>query len=365
MGGGLRDLVLVGGGHAHALVLNAWTPMADTRVTLINPEPSAPYTGMLPGHVAGHYTRSEMMIDLAALVERKGARLVLDRAIGLDPRSRRILLAEGASLDYHVASIDTGITSGLQVPGATDHAVAAKPLGPFSDRWDHFVSNCPPEPRMVVIGGGTGGIELAMAAAFRLQEAGAHPRITVIERTSTPLSGLAAGTRKALLGCAARLGIRLLTRIEVSRIEPDAVLCTDGTRLESDFTLAVAGAQPQEWLARTGLDLEGGFLRVGPTLQTSDPAVFAAGDCAHLTHAPRPKAGVFAVREAPVLRSNLEAALKGGQLRQYHPQRDYLKLISCGGRVAVADKFGLRLEGAWLWRWKDRIDRKFMSQFRA
>ncbi|RMD95600.1 MAG: selenide, water dikinase SelD, partial [Alphaproteobacteria bacterium] len=74
---------------------------------------------------------------------------------------------------------------------------------------------------------------------------------------------------------------------------------------------------------------------------------------------------VYAVRQAPVLAHNLAEALRGGaRLRRYRPQRDYLKLVSLGEKAALADKFGLRLEGRLLWRWKDRIDRRFMEKFR-
>jgi selenide,water dikinase len=128
--------------------------------------------------------------------------------------------------------------------------------------------------------------------------------------------------------------------------------------------LSVAGARPQGGLAATGLDLTCGYVTVGPTLQSSDPAIFGAGDCVALSHAPRPRAGVFAVRQAPVLLHNLRVALSGGgAMRRYQPQRDYLKLISTGGKGAVADKWGFRLDGPLLWRWKDRIDRRFMAKF--
>lgn len=129
---GARDLVLIGGGHAHALVLLDWKPRPDLRLTLVNPKPTAPYTGMLPGHVAGHYRRAEMMIDLVDLAERAGARILLDCATGIDRQAKRVLLAGGGSLPYDVASLDVGIASDLpQVPGAEDHAVAAKPSGPM------------------------------------------------------------------------------------------------------------------------------------------------------------------------------------------------------------------------------------------
>jgi selenide,water dikinase len=265
---------------------------------------------------------------------------------------------------YDVASVDVGITSDLpDVPGFMLHAVAAKPLGAYAERWSAFVAEGRATPGVVVIGAGVGGVELAMASAFRLRAAGAAPEVVVLERNAAALPGLGAGARAALLARMAGLGVRLITGAQVAQVQAGAVVLADGRSLASDFTLGVAGARPQGWLAGTGLALTGGFVTVHETLQSSDPAVFAVGDCAHLAHAPRPKAGVFAVREAPVLLANLRAALSGGAMRQYHPQRDYLKLISTGGQAAVADKFGLRLEGAWLWRRKDRIDRAFMREF--
>ncbi len=362
----VRDLVLIGGGHAHALVLRMWgmKPQAGVRVTVINPGPVAPYTGMLPGHIAGHYHRFEMMIDLVRLARFARARVVLDRCTGLDRDAGQVVLASGRRLRYDVASVDIGIGSDLPgLQGFADHAVAAKPLGAYADRWEAFVQGAPEAPRVTVIGAGVGGAELAMASAYRLRRAGRKPVVTLLERADTALPSIGAGARAALLAQLAQHGVTLLTGASPAVIGPAQVVLQSGQIIGSDFTLSVAGARPQAWLGKTGLALSDGFITVGPTLQSSDPAVFAAGDCAHMAFAPRPKAGVFAVRQAPFLLHNLRAALSGGAMRRYQPQRDYLKLISTGGKRAVADKFGLRLEGEWLWRRKDRIDRKFMEKF--
>lgn len=361
-----QDLVLIGGGHAHALVLRKWgmTPQAGTRVTVINPGPVAPYTGMLPGHIAGHYTRAEMMIDLIRLGRFASAKVVLGRATGLDRAAQQVILQDGRRLRYDVASIDIGIASNLpNLAGFDDHAVAAKPLGGYAEAWDAFVETAPQAPNLVIIGAGVGGAELAMASAHRLQASGRRPNITLLERADTALPNIGAGARDALLAQLEHYNVTLLTGAEPGSISAKTVTLTNGKTLPSDFTLSVAGAQPQTWLQTTGLDLHNGFVTVSPRLQSSDPRVFAAGDCAHMGFAPRPKAGVFAVRQAPILYHNLRAALSGGSMRQYAPQRDYLKLISTGRKRAVADKLGLRVEGAWLWQWKDSIDRKFMAKF--
>lgn len=361
-----RDLVLIGGGHAHALVLRMWgmAPLAGVRLTLINPDPVAPYTGMLPGCIAGHYPRDAMMIDLVRLARHAGARLILGRAGGIDLAARQVMVSGRAPVAYDVASVDIGITSDLpDLPGFAAHGLAAKPLGPYAAAWERFLAAGTVDPQVVVLGGGVGGVELALATAHRLRAAGGQPCVTVLERTARALDSLGAGARAALLAHMDRLGVRLLTQTAAARVTAQGVETTAGTLIPANLVLGVAGARPQRWLGDTGLVLADGFIAVGPTLQSSDPAVFGAGDCVQMTHAPRPKAGVFAVRQAPVLLHNLRAALSGGRLRRYHPQHDYLKLVSTGGKGAVADKWGLRLDGRVLWRWKDSIDRRFMARF--
>lgn len=362
-----RDLVLIGGGHTHALVLRMWgmRPVAGVRLTLISPAPAAAYSGMLPGFIAGHYPRDALDIDLVRLARHAGARLVLARATGLDRPARRVLVEGRAPIAYDLVSIDIGISSEMpDLPGFSDHAVPAKPLDAFADRWERFVAACgrgEARPSVAVVGAGVAGVELALAARHRLGETA---EVTLVE-AETALAAIGAGARRALLRHLDRGRVTLIERTAVSGVEAGALRLVDGRRLAAEFILGAAATRPQGWLAGTGLALHQGFIAVDETLRSvSDPAIFAAGDIAHLTHAPRPKAGVFAVREAPVLRHNLTVAATGrGRMRPYRPQRDYLKLISTGGRRAVADKWGLPLDGAGLWRWKDRIDRRFMAMF--
>ena len=362
----VTDLVLIGGGHAHALVLRMWAmnPLPGARLTLINPGPAAPYTGMLPGHVAGHYTRAEMMIDLVRLARFAGARLILDHATGIDRAARLIHLAGRPPVAYDLASVDIGITSDLpDLPGFARFSVSAKPLGPYAARWQAFVAIAPARPRMVVVGGGVGGVELAMASAHRLRLAGRDPVVSVLEAGPVALPALTAKARSRVLAEAAALGVAVVADARPTAMTAEAVTLASGQVLPSDFTLTVTGARPHDWLAATGLDLSDGFIRVDACLQSADPLIFAAGDCAELTGSPRPKAGVFAVRAAPVLWHNLRARLTDTGLKPFRPQRDYLKLISLGGKSALADKWGHSLAGPFLWRWKDRIDRKFMAKF--
>ncbi|MEN8837208.1 MAG: selenide, water dikinase SelD [Celeribacter marinus] len=365
-----RELVLIGGGHTHALVLKRWgmKPLAGVRVTVINPGPVAAYSGMLPGFVAGHYTHSDLELDLVRLARFAGARVVMARATKIDRKAKLIHIEGRAPLRYDVASIDIGITSDMpDLAGFDAYGIAAKPLEHFAARWDSYRADVAANlaaPQMCVIGGGVAGAELAMAMAHALKGAD-DLSVTLIDRGEI-LEEFRAPTRRALLAALTDAGVALRPNTAIGNIEADHLTLTDGTTIASHFTLGAAGARPYDWLKETGLTIVQGYVRVGPTLQSSDPNIFAVGDCAHMAHAPRPKAGVFAVRQAPVLFDNLRILLseqRGATKKSlYHPQKDYLKLISLGDKSALADKNGLRLKGAAMWRWKDRIDRTFMAR---
>lgn len=364
-----RDLVLVGGGHAHALMLKRWgmAPLPGARLTLIHPGASAPYTGMLPGHAAGHYARDELEIDLVRLARFAGARLVSGLAQDIDTQAGLVQVTGRAPVRFDVLSLDIGIAGAVpDAPGAR-YILPAKPLDVFAARWADFiraVETGQARPDICVIGAGAAGVELALAAAHRLAAAGAQGvAVSLIEARPNIVADLSGGPRRALARALKTAGVRVITGASIARVDADAVTLTDGTRLPSALTLSAAGARPHAWLGETGLALHEGFVAVDAHLRsTSHPNIFASGDCAHLTHAPRPKAGVYAVRAAPVLARNLETVLRGtGKLERFAPQGDYLRLISLGGQRALAARNGVSLSGGWVWRWKDRIDRDFME----
>ncbi len=355
-----RDLVLIGGGHTHALVLRKWgmSPLAGVRLTVINPGPTAPYSGMLPGYVAGHYGRGELDIDLVKLCRFAGARLINGAATGIDKQARRVRVAGRPDIAYDALSIDVGITSAMPaLDGFGDHGVPAKPLGVFADRWQGYLATTP-EPQIAVIGGGVAGAELALAMRHATGGAG---RVTLIDRSDV-LTDLGCDARDIVKAELTRAGIDVRDNAEVLSVTAQGVE-TNAGHITASFVTGAAGAQPHDWIADIGVSCRDGFVTVGPTLQSSDPIVFAVGDCADMAFDPRPKAGVYAVRQAPVLFHNLQAILSGRPLRRYSPQNGYLKLISLGGKRALAEKFDRVFSGALMWRWKDHIDRKFMTQF--
>lgn len=360
-----RDLVLIGGGHTHALLLRKWgmDPLPGARVTVINPGPTAPYSGMLPGFVAGHYRRDELDIDLIRLARFAGARVVLGAVEAIDADRHEIHVPGRPAIAFDVASVNVGITSDMPaMPGFAEFAVPAKPLGPFATQWESYLGRDGPAS-VVVIGGGVAGVELSMATAHALKARKRPAQVTLIDNSSA-LTAIRPKSAMTIRRAMSDLGIDILENTGIQQIEQDHVALEDSRQIPADFVTGAAGAKPFDWIAGTGLSLHHGFIRVNGYLQSSDPAIFAAGDCAHLEETPRPKAGVYAVREAPILYQNLRAALGAGKMRKYVPQNDYLKLISLGGKSALGERFGTSFSGPWMWRWKDHIDQNFMNRFR-
>ena len=355
-----QDLLLIGGGHAHAILLRMWgmKPLPGARLTLINPQPTAPYTGMLPGYVAGHYTRDALDIDLVKLARFAGARLILDKVCGLDPAAGIAELENRPPVSFDIASIDIGITSEADRPeGLASHSIAAKPLGPFAAGWQDFAQRARSEldtPRAVMIGGGVGGCELALAMAHRLGEGA---QLTLIEQGPEILPAENKTLRRKIMAALRSANIDLICGQPIQAASEGKLVLESGRIIEADFIAAATGARPFQWLQHTGLALKDGFVTISNRLQSvSHSNIFAVGDCAHMAFAPRPKAGVYAVRQGPVLYDNLCAAMTNKPLRPYHPQKDYLKLVSLGGKRAMGSKWGVTLSGNWLWERKDKID---------
>ena len=360
----VKDVALIGGGHAHALLLRQWGmhPVPGAQLTLINPAATAPYTGMLPGFVAGHYAREALEIDLVRLARFAGARMIFGTVTAIDRDAKRLIVKDHPDVVYDIASLDVGITSDMpDISGFKEFAVAAKPLGPFAKHWQDFVQKGNFGP-VAVIGGGVAGVELALAMQHRLAKEGGNPTVTIVENAKL-LAGTSDATAHRLRGALRDADIHIIEGTFPVEIGSDHVKLSNGTKIASDFTVGAAGARPFSWLAGTGLETSNGFVNVDASLRSvNDPNIYAVGDCAHLTHAPRPKAGVFAVRSAPVLAANIRADLTGSARKRFEPQSQYLKLISLGRKAAVADKYGRAVSGDWAWSWKDWIDRRFMDR---
>jgi selenide,water dikinase len=369
----MRDLVLIGGGHAHVHVLKQFgeRPLHDARVTLVGRDVETPYSGMIPGFVAGHYSFDECHIDLAKLCARSGVRLVHAEATGIDPAQRRVLLKDQPAVPYDLLSIDVGSAPNVgAIAGAGQWAIPVKPIAELGRRWLEFserMKSWRGPLNIMVIGGGAGGVELALAIDDRLREIAKAASLQVTLATKDEiLAGQAEAARRRLRAIFQRRGIRLLERAGAERIERGSVLLEGGQWQPADAVFVVTEASAAPWFADTGLPLdEKGFLAVDDTLaSTGDDRIFAAGDCATVLAHRRPKAGVFAVRQGPPLADNLRRVLGGQAARPFVPQRRYLSILGTGDGRAVATRGDWAIEGRWLWWWKDHIDRKWMRMYR-
>lgn len=353
----MKRLALLGGGHAHAFLLNELrrAPLRGVAITLVSPYPVQTYSGMLPGLIAGHYAAPDLQIDLARLSRETGAVLLLDRAVGLDAGKRTVLLERGNAIEYDFLSLNTGSVTDTRVPGSAEFALAAKPFEPFLQRWELARGTA---KRFAVAGSGAAGVELAMAIRFRRPDA---PMVLFSERNMFE-GRFAERIRDAL----ARCGVEVRPGAPVEKLERGPVLRANGKDEAFDLVIWSTGATAESWLARSGLAVDSrGFALVDASLRSvSHPGVFAAGDAATLRDAPHPKSGVFAVRHARVLLENLRRTLRGEPALSYEPQRNQLALISCGGKYAIASRGGWSAEGEWAWRWKDWLDRRWIARFR-
>jgi selenide,water dikinase len=370
------DIVLLGGGHAHVHVIKAFAerPLPCVRVTLVTRDLETPYSGMLPGVIAGLYKPDEAHIDLVRLAAVTGTRLIHAEAIGIDRAAKRVLLAARPPIAYDTLSIDVGITPDLtSIAGAAQHGVAVKPIGAFLEKLEHLLVRCRAGEvrRLAVIGGGAGGVELVLSLRARLRtdaaRDGGRPDISLALVTGEALLATHnSRVQRAFRRHLAAAGIDLYERCAVTALKAGSIVCRDGKNVQTDAVLLATDAAPPGWFAASDLARDAdGFLAVTPTLQVAnDPDIFAAGDCIGLVATPREKAGVYAVRAGPPLAVNLARRVRGKALRPWRPQRRHLALISIGERYAVASRGPLKAEGAWLWTVKDWIDRRWMDMYR-
>jgi selenide,water dikinase len=347
-------------------------PVPGLRITVVVDRPVAVYSGMVPGFVAGQYAAAELEIDVRPLAMRAGARFIVTPATGLDPVERRVRLAGRPPIAYDTVSFDVGSTvAGLEVQGVREHALPTRPIAVFVARVADFVARARSRPgfRLVVVGGGAAGVEVAFGFRARLAREGARDMsVVLLESGPRVLPGYPASTAERVEENARALGVEIRTGGAVVEAHADHLRLADGDVLGCDGLVWVAGAASLPIFRDSGMALDGrGFLRVRPTLQSvGHDEIFAVGDCAAVdTDPPLPKAGVYAVRQGPVLTANLRARVTGGSLRPYRPQRDFLSLLNLGDGRAIGSKWGISFEGRRVFQLKDWIDRRFMRRFQV
>ena len=372
------NLVLIGGGHSHAIALNLWRskPLPDVTITLVSDVVQTPYSGMLPGYIAGFYSYEQTHINLANLCQEVGANLILDRAINLDLAQNKVICQGHDSLSFDYLSLDIGSTPNIIiVPGAQDYAIPAKPVPKFLTEWEILLKAVKNQPqsgiKLVIVGGGAGGVELALNMQGRLireigQDHADKIQIHLVHRGSKLLSRHNSWVSKRLQEILLNRGIILHLKTQVTQVNADSIICDNQQNIDYDYLFWVTEASAPQWIKKSQLATDSqGFILVKDSLcSVSHPHVFATGDIATIVNHPRPKAGVFAVRQGKPLFNNWQRMIKKQPLISYIPQKKYLSLIGTGDKKAIASWGSWGWQSSLFWLLKDYIDRKFMNLFK-
>lgn len=369
-----KDLVLIGGGHSHLVVIKqlGMNPLSGVRITLVSEETYTPYSGMLPGLIAGHYSFDDCFIDLRKLCQWAGIRFIRSAVQHLDLGVKEIICQQYPPLRYDVLSINTGSQPALHtIDGALNYGYAVKPVSKFLSHWQQWLNsvsagNTNRPHNIVVVGGGAASIEILLAMHYYLHhQTSVNANFILVCSDKNILASHNKRVQVFFRNHLDALNVAMITGKKVTSATANQLLLDDGKSLDADFTAWAINASAQSWLADSGLKKDSrGFIQVDKFLRCiAQPEIFAAGDSAAFMPMSLPKAGVYAVRQGPVLTGNLVATLKQRSLRPYKPQLQFLSLLTTGRRHAVASRGSLFFKGKWVWYWKNLIDRRFMHRF--
>ncbi len=374
----LKDLILIGGGHSHLSVLKyfAMHPVPGLRLTLVTRDLHTPYSGMLPGYIAGHYQYDEAHIDLRPLAQFAKARIYHAEVNDIDFSSSHIICTGRPPIHFDFISINIGSKPGtLHIPGAKNFAMPVKPIDRFLTQWDTLtdkIVHTKNKFHLAIVGGGAGGVEMALATQYRLfqllkkqQQSHDFLNIDLYCDSDNILPTHNKQVQQRFKRILKQRNIKIHSNDRITEVQKNQLINNTGEHYPADAVLWVTNASAPAWLKKTGLDVDAdGFITVNDSLQSSSHKnVFAAGDIAAVLNHPRPKSGVFAVRQGPPLARNLARAVQNKPLKSFVPQKNFLGLISTGDKYAIASRGNWSLEGAWLWKIKDWIDRRFMDNF--
>ncbi len=376
-----QHVVLLGIGHTNAHVLRMWgmQPFADADLTCITNFPVATYSGMLPAVMAGQAKQDQMEIDLVRLCASVGARLICQPVVGLDHDRREVLFDDRPAVAYDALSIGIGsVPTASGLAAGMDKVVKIKPMQTFLQRLGQAVDAASESAadasgdrrtrqlRIMVVGGGVAGVEISFCLSPLVRErTKCDPLIQLVTRSETVLPDGLASTRRRVVAVMQRRGIVLTTGRSVTEVASGRAVLDDAATVDADIVIWATGAVGPEALDRFGLPLDDrGFIQTDSTLRSVlGVPVFAVGDTGTIVDHQLPKAGVYAVRQGPVLWENLARTLSGKPLQSYVPQRSFLRLINRGDGHAIGQWKGITFSGRWAMRLKQSIDLRFMKMF--
>jgi selenide, water dikinase len=368
-----RHLVLLGIGHTNAHVLRMWKmqPFPDTDLTCISDHSIATYSGMMPAVLARQIPQERMEIDLVRLCAFAGAKLLTGQVVGIEHARCEVLMEKHPPVPFDALSIGIGsVAATAEVTIDSEAVVMIKPMQSFLSRLEKAVAlvrSQRQDIRVAIVGSGVAGVEITCCLPAALKQAtNGQVSLTLVTRSDQILPEVSGKTRQFVERELQSRGVKVLTSRSVTSVTADRMTFQDGDSIETGLVIWATNASPPPLLSKLGLKLdERGFLATNDRLQTSAANIFAVGDTGTITSERLPKAGVYAVRQGPVLWENLRRSLSQETLQRYAPQRSFLKLINLGDGRAVGQWKGFTLSGRWAMRLKNSIDSRFMDMYQV
>ena len=366
-----RHLVLVGGGHAHlqALVALGEFTARGHGATLISPSPHHFYSGMGPGLLSRMYRPQQARFHIAKMVRDRGGSFVQDTVVRIDPANRALLLASGTRIQYDVVSFNTGSEVPLAglVSAPDPRVFPVKPIRNLLDAQALLLRGLTIRvPRVLVIGGGPAGVEVAANLWRLMKDHDAKPDIHVLSAANL-LNGFSGKARIRARDSLLRRGIAVMEGRRVQSLHDGAAVLGDGGTLGYDIAFVAVGTKPSALFRDSGVPTaQDGSLLVNNRLQSvAWPEIFGGGDCIAVDGLSLAKVGVYAVRQNPILRHNLRAALEGGVMKPFDPGGNYLLILNMGDGTGILEKSGWLWHGRLAFLLKDYIDRRFMKKYQV
>ncbi|TWU43246.1 NADH dehydrogenase-like protein YjlD [Novipirellula aureliae] len=370
-----KRIVLLGVGHTNAHVVKQWAddPIPDCDLVCISNFGSATYSGMLPGTLGWQFSDDEMRIDLASLCARSHAELVIADTCGIDLDAGQLLVRNGSPISFDALSIGVGsIPAGANQYSGVESFVPIKPMQTFLERLEKRLQSLDrtsnSNVRITIVGGGVASVEIAFCLQEQIRKRAMQRNVEIAIFTSD--DSLAGGmTRRSVRRIEKLLnirGIKVHYGHRVIEVDHQSIVTDDGVSHETECVIWATGAAAPPVLKRLGLTLDDrGFIATSETLQSlSDPRIFAVGDSGTILKSPSPKAGVYAVRQCPILEHNLRAYLQGSPLHSFEPQSNFLKILNTGDGRALLEYKWFTAHARWCWKLKMWIDQKFVESFR-
>lgn len=370
-----RSLVLLGLGHTHLHVLKKWQlrPLSNVRLVCVSNQHDATYSGMLPGVLAGDYRSDQMKIDLVRRCDEVGVELVLAETVGIDRQKKQLIIRDRLPLNYDLLSIGIG-SRPAKIEG-DNHAISIKPMQTFLQRLKERLAplqntDFAKKIKVMIVGGGAGGVEIACCLPrwVRREFGNTELEITIVHRGERFLESASSTATNIINELFAARNYQCLAGHNVVEIKGGAVIVAGPSdrqqEISADLIISAVSAVGPSLLAKFNLELDDrGFLLTNQFLQTTgDARIFAVGDSGTCQDRPSAKAGVYAVRQGPLLWNNLKAAIEGRSFEEWKPQQDFLWLLNRGDRKAILQYGRFATQGRWCWHLKKFIDTSFVAK---